>query len=249
MTRVLWPAVFGVALLVGMWITERRSQDRSVARKTYLFGVWGGFLGARAWFSAQYGLSSAGMSFWGFVMGATLAVVLYRRFHFGHWQMWDFPDAVAPALLLGDAVVRIGCFLHGCCYGKVCDLPWAVTFGPSDPAYHTQLGQGLIDRFAASSLPVHPTQLYEALFAAGLALLLINRGSRLPRHFSFLLAMALYAVFRFFLEFVRGDSGGAHVGSLTFAQATALGMLLASLGLMWWKMPVRTVAKAGGEAG
>ncbi len=251
MTRFVWPALFGAALIVGMWITERRSEDRSLARKTYFLGAWGGIIGARLWYSAQYGLWSAGMSFWGFVIGATLAISLYRRFHFGRWQTGDFPDAVAPALLFGDALVRVGCFIHGCCYGRVSGLPWAITYGPSTPAYETQLGQGLINPLASSTLPIHPTQIYEALFAAGLAFLLMRRTLRLPRHFAFLLAVALYAAFRFLLEFVRGDSGGLNLGPLTFAQATAVGMLLASLAVIWWRTSVRrrSAQSSEGEAG
>jgi prolipoprotein diacylglyceryltransferase len=46
--------------------------------------------------------------------------------------------------------------------------------------------------------------------------------------------VALYAAFRFFIEFVRGDAGGIHIGPLTFAQATSTLVLLAALALMWW---------------
>jgi phosphatidylglycerol:prolipoprotein diacylglycerol transferase len=41
-------------------------------------------------------------------------------------------DLIAPSLMLGIAIGRIGCFLNGCCFGGTCDLPWAVTF-PSRP--------------------------------------------------------------------------------------------------------------------
>lgn len=232
---IVWPALFAVAVVAGMWITERRSDDRALARKTYLLGIWGGILGARVWFSAQYGVWANGMSFWGFVVGATLAVAFYRRWHSGRWEVGDFPDAAAPALLLGAAVVRVGCFLNGCCYGKPSDLPWAVAYGPSSPAYHGQLRAGFIDAFASSSLPVHPTQLYEALFDSGLVLAIVVAPgrTRLPRHFLFLLAVAVYATFRFFLEFVRGDSGGLTFGVLTFAQASSLAIALGALALMW----------------
>ena len=250
MTVFVWPALFGVALVAGMWITERRSEDSSFARKTYLLGIWGGIIGARAWFSAQYGLGSAGMSFWGFVFGAALAVSLYRRVGRGHWHLTDFPDAVVPAILLGGALVRVACFLQGCCFGSVSGLPWAVSYGPFTPAYESQLRQGFIDGSASSSLPVHPTQLYEALLGAGLFLtfLLTRRTLRLPRHFVFLLTVALYAVFRFFLEFVRGDSGGRHFGPLTFAQVTSMAMLLVALALICRRIPMPQQPTPGTES-
>lgn len=249
MTRFVWPVAFGVAVLIGMWITERRSEDRSLARKTYLLGIWGGFLGARAWFSAQYGLWSAGMSVWGFLFGAAIAVTLYRRLHFGRWQTGDFADAVTPAVLVASALMRVGCFLRGCCYGDVSNLPWAVSYGPSSPAYQAQLGQGLIHHLASSSLPVHPTQLYEALFGVVLAFLLTRRAVRLPRHFLLLVAAASYAVFRFFLEFLRADSGGRHVGPLTFAQGTSAAILLISLAIMWWRASSGITRRSPGSQG
>ncbi len=48
-------------------------------------------------------------------------------------------DLLAPALLLGIAIGRLGCFMNGCCFGGVCDLPWAVVFPPGSPAHSHQL--------------------------------------------------------------------------------------------------------------
>ncbi len=249
MTRFVWPIMFGVAVVAGMWITEHRSKDRSLARKTCLLAIVGGMLGARVWYSAQYGLGSSGMSSYGFVTGAVIVAALYWKLHGGGSKMGDLPDAAAPAILLGAALVRVGCFIHGCCYGKPSDLPWAVTYGPSTPAYNSQLGEGLIHAFVPSSLPVHPTQLYEAFFAIALsaALLLGGRSLRLPRHCLFLLTAALYSAFRFQVEFLRGDSGGLHLGPLTFAQASSVVILMVALALMTWRIRVERPAK-GREA-
>jgi len=240
MTRFVWPAMFGVAVLTGTWITEHRSKNRALARKGCLFGLTGGILGARAWYSAQYGIGSSGMSCYGFIAGVVVVGALYWRFHAGRTPMGDVPDAAAPAILLGGALVRIGCFIHGCCYGKPSNLPWAVSYGPATPAYRSQLDQALIQDFAPSSLPVHPTQFYEALFAAalGVIMLIMGRNLRLPRHCLCLLTVALYAVFRFFVEFIRGDAGGFYIGPLTFAQATSVIVLATALAVMSWRIRV-----------
>ncbi|HLX64254.1 MAG TPA: prolipoprotein diacylglyceryl transferase [Planctomycetota bacterium] len=81
-----------------------------------------------------------------------------------------FCDIVVPGLILGQAFGRIGCFMTGCCFGRRCDLPWAVTFpGPSpdvptgSPAYEQQLALGDLPRGAAHAWPVHPTQLYASI--------------------------------------------------------------------------------------
>lgn len=51
-------------------------------------------------------------------------------------------DLITPSLMLGLAIGRIGCFLNGCCYGGVCELPWSVTFPPGSPAHYHQVQQG-----------------------------------------------------------------------------------------------------------
>lgn len=51
-------------------------------------------------------------------------------------------DLMAPSLLLGLAIGRIGCLLNGCCFGGTCDLPWAVTFPAGSPAYVSQVERG-----------------------------------------------------------------------------------------------------------
>jgi phosphatidylglycerol:prolipoprotein diacylglycerol transferase len=241
--------MFAVAVIAATWITERRSKDRPLARKTCLLAVLGGILGARGWYSAQYGLGSAGMSSYGFMIGVVAAAVIYRRLHGGRWEMGELPDTTAPAVLLGASLVRVGCFVHGCCYGKPSDLPWAVTYGPSTPAYRTQLTQGLIQASAPSTLPVHPTQLYEALFAAAVSVVILVKGRNLglSRHCLLLLTAVLYAAFRFLIEFVRDDSGGAHFGPLTFAQGSSLVVLVTALALISWRIRVEQPAK-GREA-
>lgn len=245
MTHFVWPILFGVALVAGTWITEHRCEDRPMARKTCLLAIVGGMLGARIWYSAQYGPGSSGMSSYGFVTGAVIVAVLCWKLRGDGSKMGDLPDAAAPAVLLGAALVRVGCFIHGCCYGKPSGVAWAITYGPSTPAYKSQLSQGLIQIFAPSSLPVHPTQLYEAFFAIALsaAFLLGGRSLRLPRHGLFLLTAALYAAFRFFLEFLRGDSGGLHLGPLTFAQCTSVAVLLVALALMSSRIRAERPAK------
>ncbi|MBI2908234.1 MAG: prolipoprotein diacylglyceryl transferase [Chloroflexi bacterium] len=75
-------------------------------------------------------------------------------------------DASAPALGVGVAIARTGCFLAGCCFGKETDLPWAVTFPPGSNAHIYQIANG-IGLFSAGPLPVHPTQLYELAAALG----------------------------------------------------------------------------------
>lgn len=82
-----------------------------------------------------------------------------------------FADACAPALGVGIALVRVGCFLNGCCFGTVTRGPLGVTFPLGSPAHLAQLAAGIVGPLGPV-LPVHPTQLYElagALACAALA--------------------------------------------------------------------------------
>jgi phosphatidylglycerol:prolipoprotein diacylglycerol transferase len=53
-------------------------------------------------------------------------------------------DVLTPGMLLGLAVGRLGCFLNGCCFGGVCDLPWAVRFPMGSPPYVQQAKEGKV---------------------------------------------------------------------------------------------------------
>lgn len=168
-------------------------------------GVFGAFLGA-ALFGSLY--------------------LLYRR-----QPVLAYADAAVPAVALGYAVARIGCFFNGDDFGIVTSVPWAVQFPAGTEAYAAHLHRGLIEPGASLSLPVHPTQLYHS--AAGLLLFaILSRwqgrwaGSRLA------LAMAGYGLSRFTIEWFRGDVSpviGPFHASHLFSVAFILGA-----GLLWW---------------
>jgi phosphatidylglycerol:prolipoprotein diacylglycerol transferase len=80
----------------------------------------------------------------------------------------DLADTYIPAAGFCLAGVRVGCFLEGCCAGTPSALPWAVSFPPGSDAYLWQLTQGMITPGAATTVAVHPLQLYYGL--AGLLL-------------------------------------------------------------------------------
>jgi phosphatidylglycerol:prolipoprotein diacylglycerol transferase len=91
----------------------------------------------------------------------------------------------APAIAIGDAIGRIGCFLRGCCYGKPTSLPWGVNFG-----------DGILR---------HPTQIYESIFMLGMFVyleIIKNRKEIKPGQL-FKILMVSYFIFRFFIEFIR----------------------------------------------
>jgi phosphatidylglycerol---prolipoprotein diacylglyceryl transferase len=112
-------------------------------------------------------------------------------------------DATAPALGVGIATMRVGCFLAGCCFGYETDLPWGAVFpiGSNAHIYQLSLGHNLFNWHVE---PVHPTQLYElaaGLIGGGLAGWLLWR--RFPDGVPFLAFIAWFSAFRWANWYLR----------------------------------------------
>jgi phosphatidylglycerol:prolipoprotein diacylglycerol transferase len=175
--------------------------------------------------TGRFHLRWSGMtSFWGYLAGTAAVALVCRR---DRVSLARFGDLSVIPLGVALALARLGCFMAGCDYGKVSSLPWAVRFPAGSPAWRDHVHAGLIPLERATSLPVHPTQLYEAalgLVIAGLAI----AAARRPRRdgSSFLAGAATYAIGRLLIETLRGDAGrGIHAG-LSSGQIFSLLVLL-----------------------
>jgi phosphatidylglycerol:prolipoprotein diacylglycerol transferase len=144
-------------------------------------------------------------------------------------------DTLAPSLALGVGITRIGCFLNGCCFGRVCELPWAVQFPEGSFAHYT-FGQA----------HVHPSQLYASAvgFAVFLVLLRVDRRGR-PEGFLFWLFVLLFASATFLADFSRHWEESA-IALRTRAAALSVNQLV-ELGLV--VLAVFMVRKSGGRVG
>jgi phosphatidylglycerol:prolipoprotein diacylglycerol transferase len=148
-------------------------------------------------------------------------------------------DCIAPGLLLGQALGRIGCFLNGCCYGGPCDLPWAVRFPPDSPPWLDQAARGLIPAALAGdrswSLPIHPAQLYATIDAAILSWLAVAFTPLAKRDGAvFALVLTLHPISRFLLEMIRVDEAPALGTPFSVSQVASLVLLALAAGLWWW---------------
>ncbi len=169
--------------------------------------------------TGQIGLS--GMVFLGGVIFALgIGWIFVRRRGIPFAKMCD---TVAPSLALGAALGRIGCFFNGCCFGKVCHLPWAVTFP-----------QGSFAHYISGGEPVHPTQLYGVLSNLLIFIVLWRiKPDRVFPGFHIALFLVLYGFFRFINEFFRYYEGSESALKLlniaginiTFSQIVSLLML------------------------
>lgn len=245
---------YGVMLLVaavaGTWLSVRRGRAAGFDADTILgLGLWifvAGLVGARLFFVIEYhdeffrageplGASLARVAFipngglvvFGALPTAALAAWWYARRH--GLPVLRLADVVAPGLLVGLAIGRVGCFLNGCCYGGPTDLPWGVSFPPaSPPAVAFPAAEGW-------SVRVHPAQLYAAIDAALLALLALalpSSGRRAGAVFA--LVLTLHPLSRILLEIIRVDEKPALGTPLSISQLVSVLLLGLAAALWWW---------------
>ena len=219
-------AMMAVAALVGVWIFRgelRRSNLPETAVDAAVAGVLGGLAGAKLLWAIEHRyeepfiqllLSRGGLSWFGGLVGgivAGLAVMRWRRL-----PVIRVLSAATPALAIGHAIGRIGCFLVGDDYGRPSSLPWAVAFP-----------QGL----PPTTERVHPTQLYEAALLVPIAWLLFRlRRERADDRFVLGCYLAVTSVLRFLIEFIRVNVRVAL--GLTVAQWACVGLVAVGLWLM-----------------
>ncbi len=176
---------------------------------------------------------TGGLTFYGGFIGATVgAYFLLKRDKFPFWKAADMAGFAIP---LGIAFGRVGCLLAGCCYGAVCSLPWAITFPGrtathgAAPATEAHAKAHLIADDWHSSLPMHPTQIYESLASLGIAAIAYYVVHPRKRYDGQVLVafMTLYAIARFLIELLRRDDRGGLLG-LSTSQLIGVGLLVAS---------------------
>lgn len=155
-----------------------------------------------------------GMVYYGGLVAAVLVATVYILWQGLNWNKWA--DLLAPTAMLALVFGRIGCFLNGCCYGSIAPswLPWKVVYPPFNLPLHL------------TGIPLHPTPLYESLLAAIIFLFLAWRSRH--KKFNgeiFWLMLILYAVARFFLEFLRGDPRG-QIQSIHLSTSQTISLVL-----------------------
>lgn len=233
------PVFAGLAALASYFYFERRKKALGLTDEDF-WGLiaalaFGAFAGAIGFYMVAYGggparnlarilqtRNIAGGSFLGTYLGAALSAFAYcraRRLPFA-----PAGDALGGAAPLGLSVMRVGCLLNGCCFGKPTSLPWGIVYhGPSGVPGSMR------------EIPLHPTQVYESLGAL-LIFLLVDRVAR-PRIEAgrmrpgdgLAVSVGLYAVLRFFVDFLRaGDPGVLAPLGFSLAQWIATAAALAS---------------------
>lgn len=133
-------------------------------------------------------------------------------------------SCIIPGLVLAHAFGRMGCFLGGCCFGNVTESPLGVVFptgSPAAEAYPNTLTQ-------VGSFPVLPTQLFEVVFELLLFAVMIIFRKRLQDK-NLAIYLVFYGIFRFILEFWRGDDRGATGFFLSPSQLMSVFLVVAGV--------------------
>jgi phosphatidylglycerol:prolipoprotein diacylglycerol transferase len=328
-----------VAIVTGVGLASYRARRMGLDPELmFSLALWmciAGVIGARAFYVVQkweqfyssdpvamatkiFSFTEGGLVVFGSAIGALAALILFCRLK--NLPTLAIADLVAPSMMFGLAIGRIGCLLNGCCYGGYCELPLALKFPPEAPVYADQLTSGelfgarmaervdpttkaiqvvavdvrpgspaadvgietgevityiagykidgmqdvrfvfgelakhveqnraqgkptemqvnrhspwVIDALPPRSLPVHPTQIYSAIDALVLGLVLWFFYP-FRRHDGEVIALmlTLHPISRFLLEVVRTDEGGALGTPFTISQL--VGFLFLAIALLLW---------------
>ncbi|MDR3256587.1 MAG: prolipoprotein diacylglyceryl transferase [Endomicrobium sp.] len=185
----MYMAIF--AIVGGRLLYVLTNLDEFISSPLKIFELWQG-----------------GLVYYGGFIAAVIFITIYAKRK--KIQLLKLGDFFAPALALGHAIGRIGCFFAGCCYGKYTSLPWSVVF---------------IDKhsLAVKGVHLHPTQLYES-FANFLLFMFLHFYSKKEHKIgiSFAIYLIGYTVLRFIIEFFRGDYRGIQYFGFSISQIISI---------------------------
>lgn len=168
-------------------------------------------------------LQHGGLVFYGGAIGGIAALIIYARKR--GFPIYKIGDLMVPYVALGQGIGRIGCFLNGCCWGKPTDSFFGVVF-------------------PGSGQPVHPTQIYSSLgliFIYGLLRLL--QKMKVKEGLVSISYGLFYSMFRFLMEFLRGDNMIELFG-LTFSQFVSAIIFIVCIVLFLTRMKLKDAKAA-----
>ena len=228
---------YGLCIALGIvlatWLTarelRRKGYEGTLALDALFFVVPLSFIGARTYhvltdyelyskdpFPGVFEVWNGGLGIYGAVIGGFLGVLLFARIR--GVNPLAFADAMAPGLVLAQAVGRWGNYFNQELFGRPSDLPWAIRISPENRP------PGFRDAEA-----FHPTFLYESIWDVLVCLILLFVARRFAHSLKngdiVLLYVCLYSAGRFFVETLRIDPAfliGNFRGNLFVASVLAL---------------------------
>jgi prolipoprotein diacylglyceryl transferase len=214
--------ITGIALAIWLGHTRfkiKTAQGQSVVSEVSIVAVPSGIIGGRIYHvisspNAYFGSGGApldafkiwegGLGIWGAISIGLLGAYLRYRSLARTMELPSFAvfaDALAPGILLAQAIGRFGNWFNGELFGRPLDTWWALEI----PARYRPSGYSQFETF-------HPTFLYEAIWCAVIAFVILKFGKPLKAGQSFALYVAAYCLGRFFIELIRIDSANTIAG-------------------------------------
>jgi phosphatidylglycerol:prolipoprotein diacylglycerol transferase len=166
------------ATALAVWRGRRLGVDPELIFALAFWLLLPGIIGARAFYVIEYwhndfwpvylndgfaalvrevvSVNKGGLVVYGAFFGGVAGLLAFSHKHRLPLLAWC--DLIAPSMVLGLAIGRIGCLLNGCCYGAVCDSHWALTFPPKSPPYQSQVARGQMDGFRLDADPNVPPE-------------------------------------------------------------------------------------------
>lgn len=253
-----------LAFITGIYLASKRAkqlnEDPQNILDLCLFIIIFSIIGARLTFVLTYWqyfqnnlikifyLQEGGLVFYGGMIFAVVTAVIFLKIK--KLNIFKYLDILAPSLAFGHALGRIGCFLNGCCYGKIVwndhlsclgvKFPKVVELIKNadgsfvneiigSPPFLDHLHEGLVGAEAHESLPIYPTQLFSSGYNFMIFLFLMylfkKRSFNGQIWWSYVF---VYSICRFTVEFIRGDNPAILLG-LTFSQILSVFMFILSL--------------------
>jgi phosphatidylglycerol:prolipoprotein diacylglycerol transferase len=226
---------YGVLVFLGILVgyifvlreAKRAGIDGKIFSDIIFWSIVFGFLGARVFYilvefkqfirhPISIGLGRGGFVFYGGIIFGILSFYLLTKKH--NLDFLKLADITALSLPLAHAIGRLGCFFYGCCYGRSTSSWLGIKFPPNSLA--GLLGEKVI-----------PTQLISSFFLLVIFFILLTIRRQAFRGRIVFSYFILYGIFRFIIEFFRGDPRG-FVGMLSFSQIMAL--IMACIGLFFY---------------
>jgi phosphatidylglycerol:prolipoprotein diacylglycerol transferase len=256
--------LLAAAFLTAIWLAQREARHRGQdperiadlgfwvlvsalvgSRLYFIFVNWDDYFGSGFLVETPVGriprllaVWEGGLVFYGGFIGAALTSAWYMRRH--AIAFLPIADTAIPSVAFGHFLGRLGCFFAGCCWGDLAraDLPWATRFPRASLAFQSFAGgpeaASRIAPGGATTVPLHPTQLYESFGELALFLFLVLAVRPRKRFHGQVLAtwLLLYAVLRFVVELFRGDVERGVWAGLGAGQWTSLVIFAAGV-LVW----------------
>jgi len=241
------------ATVIAAWIAtrevRRRGEDGDHIWNAALWLIPAGVIGARLWFVVNATLGGSTLYidqplqilnipagglhiFGGFLFGAIALILYVRRYEL---DLWLFLDALAPTLLIGQALARPANFINQELYGPPTTLPWGILIS----ADHRLTAYSNLTIYPVATTHFHPTFAYEMIWnflaAALLFYLLYRFGSRLKPGAMFAGWLILAGTGRSFIEQFRPDQPKILGLGISYTTIASLLMALAGVLMLLWQ--------------